>query len=202
MLFEDKIDALGGENVSIIDEGGCDRKMICGKDYSTAVFFRFNETEIPPPSDINSDPRVMQWLRTTTDMDWNDETRPAFDFFDYFGIICENNVWYTTKTPLGFLYITDEEKGKGSGNIDQLEGKKTKISLFACLPPASAACTCPDIRELVEPIDKSWVTTMAIDLVPFTMKDGCVTSITCSTHPWTWIRTAFNESEITAPDDI
>ncbi|KAF1767753.1 hypothetical protein GCK72_007712 [Caenorhabditis remanei] len=194
---------LGGDNVSIIDEGGCDRKIICGNHISTAVLFRFNETEISPPSNIYSGLNENdQWLRTITTINFSAKPGPAIDFFDYFGIICENNIWYATKAPLGFQYNTIEGNREGSGNAGELEGKKTKIDLFYCLPPTLPACTCPDIRELVDPRDETTVTSMAIDTVPFTMKDGCVTSITCGTHVWTWIRTYYNESEITPPDDI
>ncbi|EFO96380.1 hypothetical protein CRE_14683 [Caenorhabditis remanei] len=189
-----------GGNPSIIDEGGCDRKMICGKHFYTSVLFKFNETEISRPSDVEV--YMDHWLRSTLDLGQNLESGPAIDFFDYFGIICENSTWYATKAPLGFEYTSIEGKWKGSGNGGELEGKKTKVDSFSCHPPGSAQCTCPDIRELVDPRDETTVTSMDIGLVPFTMKDGCVTSITCGTHIWTWIRTYYNESEITPPDDM
>ncbi|KAF1767670.1 hypothetical protein GCK72_007629 [Caenorhabditis remanei] len=186
------------DNVTIIDEGGCRRKLTCGRHHETSLSFYFDESEIYAPSDLRDDCDRMGILRTSTD---KDESAPSLDFFDYFGIICENNTWYATKAPLGFLYTTTEGILKGSGNGVELNGLKAKIHSFRCKPPGKAPCSSPDIREIVDPLDHEF-DRMAIDTVPYTMNDGCVTSITCSAHDWTWIRSSYSESEIIFPDDF
>ncbi|EFO96303.1 hypothetical protein CRE_14642 [Caenorhabditis remanei] len=215
------------DNVTIIDEGGCRRKLTCGRHHETSLSFYFDESEISAPSDLRDDCDRMgivlnqlnividsciskmksllvsastsQELRTSTDED--ESGGPPVDLFSYFGIICENNTWYATKAPLGFLYTTTEGILKGSGNGGELNGLKAKIHSFSCSPPGRAPCSSPDIREIVDPLDHEF-DRMAIDAVPYTMKDGCVISITCSAHDWTWITSSYSESEIIFPNDF
>ncbi|KAF1764584.1 hypothetical protein GCK72_004533 [Caenorhabditis remanei] len=56
---------------------------------------------------------------------------PPVDLFSYFGIICENSIWYATKYPFGIEYFANNNKAKYFGGPEEFNGKKSKIVRYA-----------------------------------------------------------------------
>ncbi|EFO87219.1 hypothetical protein CRE_27798 [Caenorhabditis remanei] len=175
------------------EEAGCFRNITCLTYKWSWVRFNYNETEITRP--VNA----TYWGVAET----IDTTKPAepqksiVNLFEFFGMICENNDWYITKYPYGFSYV--QSNGTGTyvylmkNNNEELDGKKSKILVWNCMPPSW--CECPGLLDKFKGDDNSSVL--------YTEEDGCVINITCkASYNSTFVGFNFTDSEIPRPADI
>ncbi|KAF1759358.1 hypothetical protein GCK72_015825 [Caenorhabditis remanei] len=173
------------------EEAGCFRNITCLTYEWTWVRFNYNETEIARP--VNA----TYWGAAET----IDTTIPAepqksiVNLFEFFGMVCENNEWYITKYPHGFSYSkpigNENYVYQMKNNNGELDGKKSKVFEWACMPPSW--CECPDLLDKLQWPDRS--------IMLYTEEAGCVRNLTCETDASTWVNFLFNETEISRPDN-
>ncbi|CAL2027892.1 unnamed protein product [Caenorhabditis brenneri] len=105
---------------------GCVRNVFCPIHYTTSVYSRMNESEIPQSLDVFPGEETFVFKTTMN----YDSPGPAIDIFSYFGMVCENNAWSVTKYPLGVSYFDYNAKSLTIGSSNEYNGKKSKIYNF------------------------------------------------------------------------
>ncbi|EFO96195.1 hypothetical protein CRE_14566 [Caenorhabditis remanei] len=116
------------ENGILFTEGaGCDRNITCGSKSTTYVDIQFKNSEIVLDDlvNINSGTGLLTHIV-------GEDTGLAVDIFSFFGMICENKVWYVTKYPAGIRYRTTNREWKLVGTNGKYDGKKSKIEVMSC----------------------------------------------------------------------
>ncbi|EFO87223.1 hypothetical protein CRE_27803 [Caenorhabditis remanei] len=126
----DRLDWPERGNVSYAEGAGCFRNITCGTSYYyTLVTFNFTESEIYRNDYFNSPAIALS-------INYEVQTGPNINIFQFFGMICENNEWYITKYPYGINYFTTMAEELEIGANGEFDGKKSKILRFKCELPS------------------------------------------------------------------
>ncbi|CAO4377055.1 unnamed protein product [Caenorhabditis nigoni] len=108
---------------------GCAANATCVNPNNFVMQCLFTDTEIPQPLGASYVFRIATAGRNFS------IPASSFDVFSYFGIICENGLWYATKYPMGIGYTVEDPDTSGityTNYVESYDGMKSKILGFIC----------------------------------------------------------------------